>query len=326
MGSGKKHFRGKIAAGASEDECSESDGSPAKRRHVDDADSPAISEADRDEQSAFDVKPAPISLAVSNASQQPGADLWFHRLGPNLERDRERAAVIERPTTTPLDLSKLGHDDRKREVPLPTLVAKHLIKPANLQMLVGASGTMAEWNENEGKMVLRGSADQLKVGTRLLLRVAMHCQWGASDDKVQRLLSCRRAESVLVRLAPMGLNLHSVERALNRKANTLSIGKDKSNDVVLPDVLVSRHHCVLELDSGRGAVYVLDCSTNGTFLNGKRLPQKKRGKVLLSHGDELLLKDPQQDAEFGYMVNLVDGMAPTLQHKDDEAADCNGRG
>ena len=32
-------------------------------------------------------------------------------------------------------------------------------------------------------------------------------------------------------------------------------------------------------------------SRNGTFLNGKRLPPKASAKVMLSHGDELLLQD-----------------------------------
>eukprot|EP00434_Breviolum_minutum_P005869 symbB.v1.2.005175.t1/scaffold298.1/size236510/19 len=50
---------------------------------------------------------------------------------------------------------------------------------------------------------------------------------------------------------------------------------------------------------------VIDCSTNGTFLNGLRLPPKTTGKVLLSHGDELLLQDPANgDQEFGYVVNI----------------------
>ena len=30
---------------------------------------------------------------------------------------------------------------------------------------------------------------------------------------------------------------------------------------------------------------------NGAFLNGKRLPPKASAKVMLSHGDELLLQD-----------------------------------
>ena len=44
----------------------------------------------------------------------------------------------------------------------------------------------------------------------------------------------------------------------------------------------------------RGFTHVLRSAAvfrNGTFLNGKRLPPKASAKVMLSHGDELLLQD-----------------------------------
>ena len=51
--------------------------------------------------------------------------------------------------------------------------------------------------------------------------------------------------------------------------------------------------------------YILDLSTNGTFLNAVRLP--KTGKVALFHGDDLSFPEPgkpQNLGEFGYIVNL----------------------
>merc|ERR1712050_396480 len=105
----------------------------------------------------------------------------------------------------------------------------------------------------------------------------------------------------------MGNTLSPVEKTLNQVNSLLTIGKDKGNNVMIKDPLVSRHHAIVELDAKRGAVYILDCSTNGTFLNGVRLPNKTHGKVLLSHGDEVLLKDPNGgDKEFGYHVNLIE--------------------
>merc|ERR1712113_1031962 len=99
--------------------------------------------------------------------------------------------------------------------------------------------------------------------------------------------------------------LRSAQKTLNAATPMMSIGKDKQNDVSINDPIISRQHCVLELDPDRGSVYAIDCSTNGTFLNGIRLPSKTVGKVLLSHGDELLLKDPTSgEQEFGYIVNL----------------------
>eukprot|EP00415_Alexandrium_ostenfeldii_P004728 UN4728 len=95
------------------------------------------------------------------------------------------------------------------------------------------------------------------------------------------------------------------EKMLNAKEHKMTIGKEKNNDVSIHDAVVSRHHCLLSFDEAKGAVYVTDLSTNGTYLNGTRLPSKKLGKVLLSHGDELLLKDPKTgDMEFGFICNL----------------------
>merc|ERR1719220_1153867 len=99
--------------------------------------------------------------------------------------------------------------------------------------------------------------------------------------------------------------LRPFEKTLSNANTVLCIGKDKTNDLVLQDPIISRQHCVLELDIERGAIYAIDCSTNGTFLNDIRLPSKTVGKVLVSHGDELLFKDPASgEQEFGYIVNL----------------------
>mmetsp|Transcript_80920 Transcript_80920/g.219322 ORF Transcript_80920/g.219322 Transcript_80920/m.219322 type:complete len:142 (+) Transcript_80920:1-426(+) len=136
-----------------------------------------------------------------------------------------------------------------------------------------------------------------------------HCLWGISEAKVLHLLkpppqNSDQGFSVLLRLSPMH-NLRPFEVTFTSARKAVSLGKDADNDLVVSDQLVSRRHCVIELDNQRGGVFVADFSTNGTFLNGRRLPAKNQGKVILMHGDELLLKDPQQgDAEFGYIVNL----------------------
>mmetsp|Transcript_17231 Transcript_17231/g.26007 ORF Transcript_17231/g.26007 Transcript_17231/m.26007 type:complete len:183 (-) Transcript_17231:33-581(-) len=155
-------------------------------------------------------------------------------------------------------------------------------------------------------VLLRGSDDQIKKATRILQRVLMHCNWGRSLQKVTRLMRPVIVESAICRLSPMNA-LSPAEKVLNQGSPIMSIGKDKMNDVVIPDQIVSRQHCILELDPERGAVYILDVSTNGTYLNGVRLPNKNVGKVLLSHGDELLFKDPHAgDTEYGYIVNLLE--------------------
>ena len=53
-----------------------------------------------------------------------------------------------------------------------------------------------------------------------------------------------------------------------------TLGRQDSNDIVLPDLTVSNHHCQFELE-GLADVFVQDLgSTNGTFLNGKAVKRE----------------------------------------------------
>lgn len=209
----------------------------------------------------------------------------------------------QRVATTPMDFSRLNANLPSRSVAVPKELSLYLMTTEHRQLLTEETGADVEWSPEENQVHLKGSAEQIKKAQRLLTRVITHCHWGRSEEKVKRLLRPNIVESVVVRLSPMN-TLRPAEKMLNM-GHTLSIGKDKNCDTVIPDAIVSRQHCVLELDSERGAVYIIDCSTNGTFLNGRRLPGKQAGKVLLSHGDELLLKDPSTgDQEYGYIVNI----------------------
>lgn len=61
----------------------------------------------------------------------------------------------------------------------------------------------------------------------------------------------------------------------------VSLGRRSENDIVLPDLSVSREHCVVETDTD--ATWVRDCdSQNGVFVNGVPVRRKR-----LAHGDEL---------------------------------------
>ncbi|NDR59038.1 type VI secretion system-associated FHA domain protein TagH [Pseudoruegeria sp. M32A2M] len=70
--------------------------------------------------------------------------------------------------------------------------------------------------------------------------------------------------------------------------NSLTIGRGKNNDLVLPDPdrLISSNHCAIEDQNGN--VVVVDLSTNGTFLNYGKIPL---GKVPtpLNDGDILTI-------------------------------------
>ncbi len=50
----------------------------------------------------------------------------------------------------------------------------------------------------------------------------------------------------------------------------VSIGRLGSNDVMLEDPFVSRHHCVIRKDAGEYLIEDLN-SANGTYLNGERV-------------------------------------------------------
>lgn len=209
--------------------------------------------------------------------------------------------------TQTMSFTKLALDGQQtKNVPVGKRLVEHLMTPEHRQILTEETGAEVEWSPEESKVKLQGSPEQLKRATRLLARVEMHCHWGSSEAKVRRLLRRQQVQSVLCRLSPMSVDkLFPAEKMFSGKECKMSVGKDKSNDVCIQDPVVSRNHCLLSFDEHKGAVYVTDLSTNGTYLNGSRLPSKKLGKVLLSHGDELLLKDPKTgDMEFGFICNL----------------------
>jgi len=204
--------------------------------------------------------------------------------------------------------SRMAEEVRQNlEVPVSKKLVQHLMTPENRVLLAEESGADVEWSQQEARVKLVGSAKTLSTAKRSLARVEMHCHWGASPEKVKRLLRRQQGvETVLCRLSPMTVNkLLPAEKMFNSKETSLRIGKDKQNDVIIQDTQVSRHHCLISFDANKGVVYIADLSTNGTFLNGTRLPSKKLGKVLLSHGDEILFRDPGSgDTEFGYICNL----------------------
>jgi uncharacterized RDD family membrane protein YckC len=72
----------------------------------------------------------------------------------------------------------------------------------------------------------------------------------------------------------------------------LAIGRDPSNDVVLPDAMVSRRHAVIEY---RGSQYFLrDCnSSNGSLINGDRISERglRDGDLVAIGTARLLFRD-----------------------------------
>lgn len=66
----------------------------------------------------------------------------------------------------------------------------------------------------------------------------------------------------------------------------ITIGREYDNDVVIDNKLASRHHATLQ--KIKDAFFIRDeHSTNGTFVNGQRIPEGKY--VLLNRGDKITI-------------------------------------
>jgi uncharacterized RDD family membrane protein YckC len=108
-------------------------------------------------------------------------------------------------------------------------------------------------------------------------------------------------------LAKLIVNPTSPQRQeLSLPRTLMSIGRDPSNDLVLPDAMVSRRHAVIEL---RGTQYYLrDCnSSNGSLVNGDRISERSlRDGDLVAIGTARLL--------FREDVEALDPAGKIVQH------------
>jgi uncharacterized RDD family membrane protein YckC len=95
----------------------------------------------------------------------------------------------------------------------------------------------------------------------------------------------------------------SSRREIPLSRTLLSIGRDPSNDVVLPDALVSRRHAVVEC---RGTQYVIrDCnSSNGSLVNGDRVTEQplKDGDLLSIGTARMLFREVEVEESAGKVV------------------------
>lgn len=95
----------------------------------------------------------------------------------------------------------------------------------------------------------------------------------------------------------------------------LSIGRDPTNDVVIPDALVSRRHARIVFD---GQEYLFhDCeSSNGSLLNGDRVSERKLsdGDVLWLGASRLLFRAPESSTE--------GNLAKVIQHPSSQKMRC----
>jgi hypothetical protein len=94
-------------------------------------------------------------------------------------------------------------------------------------------------------------------------------------------------EAVPIEKAPQSFRLRTIEgvppQGLYPVEGTARIGRSEESEIVLLDPSVSRSHAVVEIKGGAAAVRDLG-STNGTFVNGRRVEREA-----LRDGDELRL-------------------------------------
>lgn len=105
------------------------------------------------------------------------------------------------------------------------------------------------------------------------------------------------AETTIVTSTPLGRHLDKIAESqqvsylmFNKKKIQLvakiTIGRETDNDIVIDSKLASRHHCIIQ--KIRDAYFLKDeNSTNGTFLNDRRIPSDKY--VRLNRGDKLTI-------------------------------------
>jgi uncharacterized RDD family membrane protein YckC len=106
----------------------------------------------------------------------------------------------------------------------------------------------------------------------------------------------------------------SSRREIPLPRSLLSIGRDPSNDLVLPDAMVSRRHAVIEFRSSQ--YFLRDCnSSNGSLVNGDRISERGlRDGDLVAIGTARLLFREEAEA--------LDAEAKVVQHPSAPRLEC----
>lgn len=120
-----------------------------------------------------------------------------------------------------------------------------------------------------------------------------------------------RGKAIALRLEPLKPGLPEYEKVLGEQKQTVSIGSNRGKvDVAVRDEAVSKKHLSLSIVGIHGdlALSVVDHSTNGSFLNGHRLPEKNK-RYRIRNGDKLTLKAPDIEEDCGWKVDFGNTVA-----------------
>jgi len=118
-------------------------------------------------------------------------------------------------------------------------------------------------------------------------------------------------KAIALRLEPLKPGLPEYEKVLGENKQIVLIGSHRGVvDVLCTHDAVSKKHTTLALVGVHGelALSIMDTSTNGTYINGKRLEAKKK-RYRIRSGDLLQLIDPSIDAELGWKVDFGNTVA-----------------
>eukprot|EP00933_Yihiella_yeosuensis_P080498 TRINITY_DN93933_c0_g1_i1.p1 TRINITY_DN93933_c0_g1~~TRINITY_DN93933_c0_g1_i1.p1 ORF type:complete len:342 (+),score=94.53 TRINITY_DN93933_c0_g1_i1:46-1026(+) len=118
-------------------------------------------------------------------------------------------------------------------------------------------------------------------------------------------------KAICLRLEPLKPELPEFEKVLGESKQSVTIGSNRGKvDVLVRDEAVSKRHVSLQLIGIKNdlALCVVDHSTNGSYLNGQRIPTKDK-KFRIRNGDKLTVKSPSLDADFGWKVDFGNTVA-----------------
>merc|ERR1712151_1312369 len=158
----------------------------------------------------------------------------------------------------------------------------------------------AGWNW-ESKKVRKETLYKGVTGTDAAKNAAGNV-YGLELGKVERV--SKRA--IVLRLEPLKPGLPEFEKVLSEEKQSVTIGSLRGKvDLLVSDEACSKKHCSLSICGIKGelALAVIDYSTNGTFINGEKLPEKSK-RYRIRSGDKLTVKSNSLDEDFGWRADF----------------------
>ncbi|MEM7411778.1 MAG: FHA domain-containing protein [Myxococcota bacterium] len=128
--------------------------------------------------------------------------------------------------------------------------------------------------------------DQHGSAFLLLMAAELAIPRGPATTEVQLLDDDRRPGDSTASLSLLIYPLHKSNRS---PGHLITIGRAANNDVIVPDLSISRFHAFVKEEDGQWPLRDAG-STNGTTVNGRNAPQQGHGEAMdLKAGDSVRL-------------------------------------